>query len=315
MRSRKAQIALGIGIVVVAVVVALLLTRPSAEGPYALTAWDYGAVAWVEPIPEDLESATTRAAELFAGVFELWGFSAPVAIPEGRVARKRDPAGGASVDLYALDWKGAILPPVMLLVFPAGESLREATGLETGPIVLTYGEPPEPTYDEVPVPIAVSDWVAELAGASVTFVLTADCWEEHLVGETAKWMLRKGTQIPELCECTPYGLPMLVEVGFAGYTVSRLLGGDGWLASATEWAAANGIGTDVSDLLEFDVDPATLSALGTSFVAYLVGEHGTDEMVSAICAWRGTGQYCSPSAARTISYIRGWRAYLGVEPE
>jgi hypothetical protein len=316
MRSRNVRIALAVALVAAVIVIVLLLTRQSADGPYALTAWDYGAIAWVEPVPEDLEDVAATAAELFEGVFTLWGFSPPEAIAEGRVARKGDPAGGRSVDLHALEWKGALLPPVLVLVFPDSESLTEATGLETDPATLTYGSPPEPRYNEDPMPIALSDWVVELTGASVALVCTADRWQEQLVGEASKWMLRKGMQLPDLCECEPYGVPALVSEGLAGYTATRLLGGADGLAAARVWAAENEITTNLEDgLLEFDVEPETLSVLGTSFIAYLVEEHGTNEMVSAICAWRGTGRWCGESTSKTITYIHGWRAFLCVEEE
>ena len=276
MRSRKVRIALGVVLGVVVVVVVLLLTRQSADGPYVLTAWDYGAIARVEPISEDPEGVAATAAELFDGVFELWGFFPPEAIADGRVARKGDPSGGRSVDLHALAWKSALLPPIVLVIFPDAESLAEATGVEADPVTLTYGVPPQPDLlDEDPTPIEASDWLVELTGASIAFVCSAEHWQERFVEAVAKWMLRKGMQIPELCECEMAGLPRLVSEGFAAYTSMQLLGGDGWRAAAQEWAAENEITTNIEDgLLRFDVDPATLSVLGTSFIAFLVEENG-----------------------------------------
>lgn len=317
-RSRKVRIALGVVLVAVVVVVVLLLTRQSAEGPYALTAWDYGAIAWVEPIPEDLEGVATTAAELFASVFELWGFSPPEAIAEGRVARKGDPAGGRSVDLRALAWKGALLPPIVLVVFPDTESLAEATGMEADPVTLTYGIPPQPgLLDEDPTPIEASDWLVELTGASIAFACSAERWQERFVEAVAKWMLLNGMSIPEICECGMFGRPRLVNEGFASYTSAQLLGGDDWRTAARAWAAENEISTNLEEgLLRFDVDPATLSVLGTSFIAFLVEEHGTDGVVNAICDWAyNQGRYCTLSTSKTITYIRGWRAFLGVEEE
>lgn len=315
-RSRKVQIVLGVVLVAVVVVVVLLLTRQSTDGPYALTAWDHGAIAWVEPVPEDPEGVVA-ATELFAGVFELWGFPPPEAIAEGRVAQKGDPAGGRSVDLRALEWKGAILPPIVLIIFPDSESLTEATGLETDSVTLMYGIAPEARYDEDPMPIALSDWLVELTGASVAFVCTADRWQKQLIGEAARWMLRNAMGIPEICECEMYRLPVLVEEGFASYTAAQLMREDGWRTAAQEWAAENEITTNLEDgLLQFDVDPTTLSVLGTSFIAYLVEEHGAGGMMNALCEWAGkSGRYCMLSTSKTITYIRGWRTFLGVEEE
>ena len=318
MRSRNVWIGLAVVLVAVVVVVVLLLTRQSADGPYALASWECGGIAWVEPVPEDLDDVAVKAAELFEGVFTLWGFSPPEAIAEGRVARKGDPAGGQSVDLHALEWKGAILPPIVVVVFPDAESLAEATGTEADPVTLTYGVPPQPhLLDEDPTPIEAADWLVELTGASIAFACSAERWQERFVEAAAKWMLRKGMELPELCECGPYGVPRLVNEGFAGYTAAQLLGGEDRLPAARAWAAENEITTNLEDgLLQFDVDPATLSALGTSFIAFLIEEHGTDGMLNAFCEWADShGRYCMLSTSRTISYIRGWRAFLGVEEQ
>jgi len=271
-RPRNVWIGLVVVLVAVVVVVVVLLTRQSADGPYALTSWEYGGIAWVEPVSEDLDDVAATAAELFEDVFTLWGFSPPETIAEGRVARKGDPAGGRAVDLRALEWKDSILPPIVVVVFPDAESLAEATGLEADAATLTYGVPPQPEFlDEDPTRIEAADWLVELTGASIAFA-------------------------------------------FAGYTVTQLLGGEDRLPAARAWAAENEISTNPGDgLLRFDVDPDTLSALGTSFIAYLVEEHGTDGMLNAFCEWvDSNSRYCMVSTSRTIAYIRGWRAFLGV---
>jgi len=318
-RSRKVQIAVGIGVVAVVVVVVLLLTRPSAEGPYALASLDCGAVAWVEPIPEDLEGVTARADELFAGVFELWGFSPPEAAEGRRVARKADPAGGRPVDLRALRWEGALLPSLMFVVFPDAETLAEATGVRADPVTLTYGVPPQPGfYDEDQTPVEAVDWLAKLTGASIAFACTAERWEERFAEATAEWMLFRALEIPEICDCTPYNLPVLLRVGIGGYTASRLLGGVDRIAVAKEYAASHEFPTAAdTDPLVFDVDAETRLALGTSFIAYLVEEHGTDGLVDAICDWylKQSSGYCWMSGSRTLVHLQGWRTYLGLEPE
>jgi len=319
-RSRKVQIVLGIGVVVVAAVVALFLTRPSAEGPYALTVWDYGAIAWVEPVPEDLESVASRAAELFADTFALWGFSPPGLVEERRVARKADPAGGRPVDLRALRWQGALLPSLVVVVFPDEDALEEATGVQADPVALTYGVSPQPDLmaaDQTPA-VAVH-WLADLTGASIAFAFTAERWEERFVEAVAGWMLERALEIPEICECNiTYGMPGLVRGGIGGFTASRLLGGVDRIAVAKEYAVSHEFPTAAdTDPLVFDVDAETRLALGTSFIAYLVGEHGTDGLIAAICDWfipAGRG-YCSRSSSRTLVHLRGWRAYLGLEPE
>ena len=320
MRSRRVQIVLGIGAVVVAVVVVLLLTRPSADGPYALTAWDYGAIAWVGPIPEDLEGAAARASELFADTFALWGFPPPEVVAERRVARKADPAGGSPVDLRALRWEGALLPSLVVVVFPDEETLAEATGVQADPVTLTYGVPPQPVLmaaDQTPVEAA--HWLADLTGASIAFACTAERWEERFVQAVAGWMLERALEIPEICECNiTYGMPGLVRRGIGGFTAGRLLGGVDRIAVAKEYAVSHEFPTAAdTDPLVFDVDAETRSALGASFIAYLVEEHGTDGLVAAICDWyipaaRG---YCSRSSSRTLVHLKGWRAFLGLDPE
>ena len=309
---------LGVGVVIVAVVVALLLTRPSAEGPYALTAWDYGAVAWVEPVLEDLEGVASRAAELLAGTFELWGYAPPEVAEGRRVARKADPAGGRPVDLRALRWQGALLPSLVVVVFPDEEALAEATGVQGDPVTLTYGVPPQPNLmAEDRTPVEAVDWLADLTGASIAFACTAERWEKRLVEAAAEWMLFRALEIPEICDCTPYNLPGLVRGGIGGFTASRLLGGVDRIAVAKEYAVSHEFPTVAdTDPLVFDVDAETRLALGTSFIAYLVEEHGTDGLIAAICDWYiPAARYCLMSESRTLVHLRGWRAFLGLEPE
>ncbi len=316
MRRRRVWWIAGGVVLVAAVVAVLLLTRPSVAGPYVLSAWEYGAIAWVDPSPDHRADRAVEASRLFVDVFALWGYEPPEPVEGGRVAKKADPAGGASVDLRALEWKGALLPPLVVLVFPDEESLAEATGMDDESVTFAYGVAPETSFGDEP-PEPVSEWLADLTGASIAFVCTADRWEELFVGEAAKWMLGRAMEIPELCECTPYGLPRLIREGIAGFSAGRLLGGEDRVAAATAWAETNGLptGADVEPLV-FDVDTDTITTLGTSFIAYLVEEHGTDGLASAICNWHsGSSRWCRMSESRTLLYLRGWRAFLGVEEE
>jgi hypothetical protein len=310
-----------VGVVVVAAVAVaiVLLTRDSTDGPYALATWEYGAIAWVEPAPADLAERASEATRLFEGVFELWGFEPPNAVEDGRVARKSDPAGGAAVDLRAMQWEAALLPPLVVVVVPDADALEAATGVRQDPVTIVYGVPPQPhVLDEDPTPILAAEWLVDLTGASIAFACSAERWQERLVEATAEWMLERALEIPEICDCTPYGLPELVGNGIGGYSVSRLLGGIDRIAVAKDYAVVHGLPT-VADTspLAFDVDAETRLSLGTSFIAYLVEEHGTDGLVEAICDWHsgGTRGYCMRSASRTLVYLKGWRVFLGLEEQ
>lgn len=319
MRSRNVRIAIAVAVIAAATVTVLLLTRTSASGPYALTAWEYGAIAWVGPATEDLASVSATAQQLVDDVFALWGFPHPEAVEGRRLARKGDPAGGDPVDLRAIQWEGALLPPLIVVVFAEEEPMAEATGLEANLVTITYGVPPQPGFfDEDQTPTEAADWLADLTGASIAFACTAERWQERLAAATAGWMLDRALEIPEICDCTPYSLPELVRGGIGEFTVSRLLGGVDRIAAAKDYAAANGLPTVADENpLSFDVDAATHSALGASFIAYLVEEHGTDGLVEAICGWYSGGRsgYCMRSESRTLVYLKGWRAFLGLEPE
>jgi len=318
-RSRWRWISVGVVIVAAVAVAIVLLTRDSADGPYALAAWEYGAIAWVEPVPADLAERASEATRLFEGVFDLWGFEPPNAVEDGRVARKGDPAGGAAVDLRAMQWEGALLPPLVVVVFPDAEALEAATGVRQDPVTIVYGVPPQPhLLDEDPTPIRAVEWLVDLSGASIAFGCSAERWQERFVEATAEWMLERALEIPEICDCTPYGLPGLVGNGIGGYSVSRLLGGLDRIAVAKDYAAVHGLPTVAdTDPLVFDVDAETRLSLGTSFIAYLVEEYGTDGLVEAICDWHsgGTRGYCMRSASRTLVYLKGWRVFLGLEEQ
>ena len=319
MRSRSVRIAIVVGVVAVAIVAVVLLTRRSAEGPYALAGWEYGAIAWAEPVTWDPGEVSSTAEQLFEDTFALWGYPPPEVAEGRRVARKGDPAGGEGVDLRALLWEGALLSPLVVVVFPDAEALEEATGAQIEPVTLSYGVPPQPDFfDEDQTPVEAADWLADLTGSSIAFACTAERWQERFVEAVARWMLDRALEIPEICDCTPYSLPRLVRAGIGGYTAGRLLGGVDRIAVATEYAATHGLPTAADeDPLSLDVDADTYSALGASFIAYLVDEYGADGTVDAICDWYsgGTRGYCMRSASRTLVYLKGWRAFLGLEPE
>ena len=309
----------GVVVVVSAVVAILLVTRGEAEGPYALVGWEYGGVAWIEPAPSDLGERVAEATDLFHDVFRFWGFEPPRAVEDGRVARKGDPAGGASVNLRAIQWQGALLPPLMLVVFPDAEAMREATGISGDPVMLNYGVPPQPSFlDEDATPRRAEEWLADLTGSSIAFACTVEHWQEQFVKATAEWMIDRALEIPEICDCTPYGLPSLVSKGIGVYSVSQLLGGVDQIALAKQYALVNGLPTvtDV-DQPEFDVDAETREALCGSFVAYLVEDCGTDGLVEAICSWHmgGARGYCMRSTSRTLVHEKGWRVFLGVQEQ
>jgi hypothetical protein len=310
---------MGIGITAIVAIVVVLVTRPSGDGPYALAAWDRGAIAWVEPIPEDLEGIAARASELFAETFALWGFPPPELVEERRVARKADPAGGEPIDLRALRWQGALLPSLVVVVFPDEDALAEATGTQGDPVTLTYGAPPQPPfYAEDPTPIEAVDWLADLTGAAIAFACTAERWEERFVEAVAVWVLDRAMDIPEFCDCRLRRLPTLVRWGVAGFTTSRLLGGDDRIDAAKDYATSQEFPTAADeDPLSFDVDAETGSALGTSFLAYLHAEHESDGLMATICDWhiRGSREDCIMSRSQTLVHLRGWRAYLGLAPE
>ena len=321
MRSRKVQTAIVLALVAAGIVaVIVLLTRRPVEGPYALRSWTYGGIAWVEPLPEEgLARASTTASRLFEESFELWGFSPPEVAQGRRVARKGDPADGRSVDLRALRWEGALLPPIMVVLFPDAEALAEATGTQADPVILTYGVPPQPGFvDEGTMPVEVAEWLAQLTGASIAFGCSVERWEERFVEAAAVWLLDRALEIPQICACRPYNLPQLVRMGIGGFTVGRLLGGVDRVAVARAYAASHEFLT-VADAapLAFDVDAGTHRALGTSFIAYLVEEHGTDGLIDAICDWyvERSGGYCGMSGSRTLVHLKGWRAFLGLSPE
>jgi hypothetical protein len=308
---------ISIGIVVVAGAIAaiLLLTRSSADGPYALTAWEYGAIAWGEPAPADRGERTAEAAHLFEEVFALWGLEPPEIIEDGRVARKGDPAGGPPVSLWALSLHGSLLPPLIVIVFPDMEAYTAATGREDGSLTLTYGVAPTSPFGQDSTVATIADWVVELTGSSVAFLCTGETWRDGFVCEAAQWMLERAMEIPELCECTPYGLPQLIRGGIAGYTASRVLDTDDRLDAARAWAAENGISTETQgDPLTFDVDDETLRILGTSFITYLIGDHDEEDLIAEICSWHsGSSRWCRMSTSRTLLHVRGWRAFLGLE--
>ncbi len=308
MSRRRRRALLMVTVVAVTVTAVLLLVPRSSDERYTARAWPYGAVVQVEPAEAAGDDVIEDAARLFERTFSLWGFESPQARSEGRVARE----GG--VDLYALAWRDAVLSPILLVIFPNAEQAQQATGLETLPATLLYGAPPTMRWGRQPFTVSLAGWVEDLVGSSMSILCAGEGWQEQLVGEASKSLLRQAMENPDVCACTPVAIPEIVEEGFAGYATSRLLGGmEGQIDAARRWAGEHEITTRTDEgLLEFDVDRETLTALGTSFIAYLAQERDDDDMVAAICAWQGSGVYCRESTAQTIRYVRGWRAFLGL---
>jgi hypothetical protein len=108
-----------------------------------------------------------------------------------------------------------------------------------------------------------------------------------------------------------------VEAAFE--PVGELIGNespDETLAMARAWMEGNEIPVQNEGReLVLAAEPDVLSALGQTFIEYLLEDHGTDELFDVLCAWRGFTSYCAPSRAQTLRLIDGWRASLGVEDE
>ncbi len=290
-----------------AIAVSVLLVTRSSDEPYVLAAWDYGGIAWVEPAAMSFEEVAGTATELADGVFELWGLATPNAIEDVRIARKAGLHDGGSLDLYALGWMEAVTPPVIVVVFPDRESSMAASGSESASFATTYAADL----------VSAAPWLTELIGASVAILCTADRWQEQLVSEMAEWMV--GLWMSEQCRCT-FGearLPELVVKGFVAHTAGSLIGREGSAEAVTitrAWMEENEIPVQNEGReLVLNAEPDVLSALGQTFVAYLLEDRGTDELLDVLCAWQGFTMYCAPSRAQTLRWIDGWRTSLGFE--
>lgn len=301
--SGAVRVGIGVGLMVL---VWGCVPGVAAEPPlYELSAWEYGAIAWIGDRPTDWAAFVDEANRAVEEVFGFWGFDAPEG-GEGWEApfenrpnysvtggptqiRKKDPSTGRMWLISPLTWQECNLYPVLLVAFPDRASMWGALGTTSVGGLFTSGRAAIPGADPS---------LQFLTGVPRCILVPAIDAYGVVAHEVAHWMTalvaRECTSLGELA----YPSDGLNE-GIAEYTMCAVLGIDGWRRYAASWAVTH----TLEDLLEApDSRP-----IWTSLVAYYVETYGRDELLASLGQWGADGTRLFPELET------GWRTWLGVD--
>lgn len=290
----------------VAVVGILVLCGHGNESPYYLTPWRYGAIAWIEEKPSDPAFFLARLEGTLGRVFWFWELD-PID-PHPRWAEAptwkewmgpeklylteiRDFAGPSTWKLPAPTWKNVSLWPLVVVVYPDGESMRRLTGR-------TYEGWFSYSWTGLPGRRRLLD------GLPALLVVHLTSSEGTLAHELTHWLTFQYLFVEDCrIDRTPAylleGMAELCEELFPREDVDRLVGSEGrWGRTLLDIAAE----TCLTSELPWPAD----YALGESFVAYLISRLGLDEFWATLPAW-------AESADELVGlYEPDWRESLGL---
>ena len=283
----------------------------AAEPPYYLIPWRYGAIAWIEEEPADPDVFIARLDWVLDRVFSFWELD-PVA-PHPRWAEAptwsewmgperlylteirdhTDRSTWSTWKLPAPSWEGVSLWPLVVAVYPDGESMRRLTGRNVeGWFSYSWAGLPgrRRLLDELPAVLAVH--------------LTSS--ERVLAHELTHWLTFQYLFLEEgRIDRTPTvlleGMAELCEELFPREDTDRLAGSGGrWGSTLLDIAARTCLTLDLPWPAEY--------VLGESFVGYLISQLGFDGFWAMLPAWAESGDEL------VDLYEPGWRHSLGLPP-
>ncbi len=301
-------------ICLVALVVVLgisVLSGNAYEYPYYhLTAWRFGAIAWIGGEPQGSDVFIDRLDQAVDRVLAFWEFEAIEPHPqwdEPQSVRGLDPGekwlsvgvvnyeGGPPWRLPPPSWGGEIIWPLVIAVFPDEASLRSLTGDRNSAWFSFSG-------------IGLPGSRPLLHGAPVMLVVSLTASQGTLAHEITHWLtyqdaLYRGFWLNDLPPFLVEGMAELSERLFPDSNVrERLSGSEGeWGSTLLDLAAEN--------CLSIDLPLPARYTLGESFVGYLVDELGAAGFFAELPRWAET------PAELIELYEPGWRESLGLPAE
>ena len=276
------------------------------ESPYYLTPWRYGAIAWIEEEPADPAFFITRLDRTLGRVFSFWELD-PIE-PHPRWAEAptwkkwmgserlymteiRDYADRSTWKLPAPSWEGVRLWPLVVVVYPDGDSMRRLTG-RTCEGWFSY------SWTGLPGRRRLLDMLPALLVVHLTSS------EGTLAHELTHWLTFQYLFLEDgRIDRTPTylleGMAELCEELFPREDVDRLAGSEGrWGSTLLDIAAETCLTSDLPWPAKY--------VLGESFVAYLITQLGFDGFWATLPAW-------AESADELVGlYEPGWRQSLGL---
>ena len=270
-----------------------------AEGTYTLVPWPYGAIAWVERIPENGAEFAGLLTESVEHAFQFWGYESPVPpetwehpwqvstrIPtDGRLPQivLTDPPSGDDWRLEPLTWEGEQIYPIIVIVFPDRQSFHNAIGREL------------PAYffcSHGPV-TNVELWIRPLMRKPRSMLCPIDASQATLVKEFAHWFAYERNVW--LFRTPPYIYEGISEVTAAAFPDDS----EGAKIDVAEWASRNCLSMCVSSF-------ALTEAVGESFVGFLIDELGHEGFLDSLRLW------AVDAYGMRAKYQGPWRISIGL---
>jgi len=292
--------------------------RAAEDGTYCLTAWRYGAIAWVQTVSlraADLADRLTQAADY---AFTFWGLDLPkppaswehpgenpaefsmTGLPQ---IRKKDPFTGKMWRLDPLLWRGEEIYPLLVIAFLGQGTMRSLLHDPSVGAMFTAGA------------AAISGaelWLRTLLGCPRIVLCDADESTATLVHEFTHWLcfewyVREGGE--------EYSSPpSFITEGMAEVTAARFGSADQRGAAALFWSADQRDDDYVREWLESNrladgVCGLDDYVIGESFVRYLV------ELLTPLGFLETLPDWGSRPAEMIDLYEPAWREWLALPAE
>jgi len=280
--------------------------------PYHLIPWRYGAIAWIEQEPAVPEAFVARLDGVLDRVFSFWELDpidphprwaeaptwqewmGPERMYMTELRAYADREIWSTWKLPAPSWESVSLWPLVVAVYPDGESMRRLTGRQSNGW-FSYGWTGLPgrrrLLDDLPALIVV-----HLSSSERMLAHELTHWL------TFRYLFMQGVRVDCMPAVLIEGMAMLCEELFPQRDVDRLTGSGGrWGSTLLDVAAETSLTLDL-------FWPAGY-VLGESFVAYLIFQLDCDGFWTLLPTWAESG------AELLNLYEPGWRESLGLPDE
>ncbi len=270
-----------------------------AEVTYSLVPWLYGAIVWVEAVPENGAEFAGLLTESVEHAFQFWGHEPPVppetwehpwevptripidgSLPQTVVT---DPTSGGVWRLEPLTWEGEQIYPLLAIVFPDRQSLYDAIGREL----------PAYFFCSHGAVTNVELWIRPLMRKPRSMLCPIDASQATLVKEFAHWFAYERNDW--LFHTPPYIYEGLSEVTAAAFPDDS----EGAEIDVVEWASNNCLSMCVASR-------SLTEAVGESFVGFLIDELGHEGFLDSLRLW------ALDAYGMRAKYQGPWRISLGL---
>jgi len=295
-------------IALVALTVVGVSGQTAEEDTYYLTAWRYGAIAWVQTVSLGVAFFTDRLTWAADHAFAFWGLDAPTPPaswehPEQNPSkfsmtglpqiRKKDPSTGEMWRLDPLLWRGEQIYPLLVIAFRDQVTLRS---LLHDPLIGAM-------FTANATAISGAElWLRTLLGCPRILLCDTNESTATLAHEFAHWLFFEWYKLGGGALSAPP--PKFIREGMAELTAARFQSATRAQQNddrAREWLQSNRLADGVSGHDDY--------VIGESFVRYLV------ELLTPLGFLETAADWGSRPAELIELYEPGWREWLGLPRE